>query len=93
MRRVFLSAVFGIFLFSAAIFLWQKQMENYNFSFEKEKEAFGGLGDTIKEFEENFSFDEFEKIELSTTTDEIIERAMSTEGVSTSTHLTPNPSP
>ena len=79
MRRIFISAVFAVFLFAVALFLWQKQVENYNFSFEKEKGVFEGFGDTIKEFEENLPFDEFEKIELSTTTVEMTEGATSTE--------------
>lgn len=79
MRRVFISAVFGVFLFAVAIFLWQKQIENYNFSFEKEKEAFKGFGDIAKEFEENLPFDEFETTELSTTTIEVLNTATSTE--------------
>jgi hypothetical protein len=75
MRRIFISAVFAVFLFAVALFLWQKQVENYNFSFEKEKEAFKGFGDTVKEFQENLPFDEFE---LSTTTIEVFEEATST---------------
>ena len=51
MMRVILAASFAFLVFGFALFLWQKQVARYQFSLEKEKALFSGVGDVVKDFE------------------------------------------
>lgn len=53
MTRVFLGVIFASTTIVFALFLWQKQLKSYNFSFGKEKQSFQGFGDVIKELKES----------------------------------------
>lgn len=55
MTRVFFAFIFVIFVIGATVFLWRKQISEYNFSFKEEKEVFSGLGDIGEDLEENLA--------------------------------------
>lgn len=50
MTRFFIVVSFAVLVFGFALFLWQKQVARYDFSYEKEKALFSGVGDVVKDF-------------------------------------------
>lgn len=60
MMRFFLAASFAVLVFGFALFLWQKQVARYQFSYENEKALFSGVSDVVKDFESTLEpLDEF----------------------------------
>lgn len=55
MTRVLFAFIFVIFVIAATVFLWRKQISEYNFSFKEEKKVFRGLGNIGEDLEENLS--------------------------------------
>lgn len=53
MTRVFLALAFAFTAILFALFLLQKQVKSYNFSFGKEKQVFRGFSDAVKDFKES----------------------------------------
>jgi len=53
MSRAILAIIFGLGTAGLALFFWQKQAANYNFSLDKEKEAFKGVGESVQEYKKN----------------------------------------
>lgn len=51
MMRFFIVVSSALLVFGFALFLWQKQVARYEFSYEKEKALFSGVGDVVKDFE------------------------------------------
>jgi hypothetical protein len=51
MIRGLVAISFAFLVFGFALFLWQKQVARYQFSLEKEKALFSGVGDVVKDFE------------------------------------------
>ncbi len=51
MMRVFIVGSLAFLVFGFALFLWQKQAARYQFSYEKEKALFSGVGGVVKDFE------------------------------------------
>lgn len=60
MMRFLIVISFAVLVFGFALFLWQKQVARYQFSYEKEKALFSGVGDVVKDFEKTLEpLDEF----------------------------------
>lgn len=72
MNRFLIATFFGVLTAGLALFLWQKQIKNYNFSLEKEKEFIKAFNQSTEEYKKNLpSFEipddlmkEFEKFQL-----------------------------
>ena len=72
MNRSFIATLFALSAAGLALFLWQKQAANYNFSLDKEKEVFKSFRESSEEYGKNLpSFEisdelrqEFEKFRL-----------------------------
>lgn len=62
MMRFLIIGSFAVLVFGFALFLWQKQVARYQFSYEKEKALFSGASDVVKDFEKTLEpLDEFMK--------------------------------
>ena len=53
MSRAFLAVIFGLGTAGLALFFWQKQAANYNFSLDKEKEALKTFSESAQEYKKN----------------------------------------
>lgn len=52
-NRLVLTIAFLLSTVSLVFFLWQRQVRNYDFSFEADKKRVENLGKILREFEEN----------------------------------------